>query len=187
MKTLPLAAAAIAIHIALGLLTLHSGPTGLDRFAFDVLDPLVTQDLREFARVFTDLGSFPVVAIPAVAAAIYAAGAGRKEQAIALLVGVLAVVLLTSVAKEIWDRPRPSGRFYDPGGFSFPSGHSAQSITWIAAARVLDVRWVQVAAAALAVTIGASRLYLHVHYLTDVLGGFALGVAVLAPVLARTR
>ena len=52
---------------------------------------------------------------------------------------------------------------------------------------MLDRRWLTTAAAALAVTIGASRLYLHVHYLTDVLGGFALGVAVFAPVLARKR
>lgn len=182
-----LAFAALAVHVGLGLLVHDHVALGVDRVAFDVLDPLVDPHVRDVVRVLTDLGSFPVVVVAAVAAALFAAGGGRQKQALALLVGVLAVSVLNSIAKEIWDRPRPIGRFYDPGGNSYSSGHSAQAITWIAAARVLDVKWVSVAAAALAGMIGVSRLYLHVHYLTDVLGGFALGVAVFAPVLARSR
>jgi undecaprenyl-diphosphatase len=57
---------------------------------------------------------------------------------------------------------------------------------WVAAAVATGRRAFIAVAAVVAVTIGVSRLYLHVHYLTDVLGGFALGTAVFAPVLART-
>lgn len=177
------AVAALAVNVVLGLLTQDRGPLGVDRVAFDVIDPVVDQDAREVVRVLTDLGSFPVVALVAAAGAVAASARDRLPLAFLLLIGTLMVVVLNSVAKEIWDRPRPATRFYDPLSSSFPSGHAAQAIVWIAAARVLDRRWLTAVAAALAVTIGASRLYLHVHYLTDVLGGFALGVALLAPVL----
>jgi undecaprenyl-diphosphatase len=103
------------------------------------------------------------------------------------MAGVLAIIFLVGAAKHGWARPRPAGRYYDPQGHSYPSGHSAYALVWISAALLTGRRAFIVAAAVVAVTIGAARLYLHVHYLTDVLGGFALGTAVFAPVLARTR
>jgi undecaprenyl-diphosphatase len=138
-------------------------------------------------RVFTDVGSFPVVAVVALTAAFLAQRAGRLEAALLLVAGLLAVYVLETLAKGIWDRPRPPERFYDPRGLSFPSGHSAQAITWIAAACVIGRRGLVAAAVVLAMAIGLSRLYLHVHYLTDVLGGFALGTALFAPLLITTR
>ena len=84
---------------------------------------------------------------------------------------------------------------------SFPSAHSAYSVTLVACATVLvraGVGWaVRIAAITVAVAlvafVGATRVYLGVHYLTDVLGGIALSVSiwslvgVLALVVGRVR
>lgn len=182
------AVAALAVQVVLGLVVEgHPGPLGVDRAAYDVLDPIEGREGREVMRVFTDVGSLPVVALVAGLAALFATRAGRTDQALLLLLGLLAVVVLEGYAKGLWGRPRPVERFYEPGGLSFPSGHSAQAITWIAAACVIGRRGLIAAAVVLALAIGLSRLYLHVHYLTDVVGGFALGTALFAPVLIGTR
>lgn len=62
-----------------------------------------------------------------------------------------------------------------PGSFSFPSGHSGSSFAAAASVWRMDRRWGRWALA-LAVLIGFSRLYLSVHYLTDILAGSVLGL-----------
>ena len=85
--------------------------------------------------------------------------------------------------------PRPSGGLVDVAGFSYPSGHASHSIVyvWIAVTAAIRLRpgmrrgtALIVAAFLLAVLIGLSRVYLGVHYLSDVSGGWAFGVAVFA-------
>ncbi|MFG1921683.1 phosphatase PAP2 family protein [Cryptosporangium sp. NPDC048952] len=82
------------------------------------------------------------------------------------------------------DRPDPLLRAVTEDGFSFPSGHSASSlvvlctVAWLVSMAVPDrtVRaTVWVAAVPLALAIGLSRIYLGVHYPTDVLAGWVLG------------
>lgn len=187
MRVALLIAAGLAVHVLLGLATLHSGPVGIDRAAFDALAPIVSRQGRDVARVVTEIGSYPAIVLVGALAGAVAVRRGRRDEALALAVGVVLLILVVTVSKEIWDRPRPVGRFYDPQGQSFPSGHSAYVITWIAAAVAVGGRRLVLAAVAVAVVIGLCRLYLHVHYLTDVLAGYALGLAVFAPVLARSR
>jgi membrane-associated phospholipid phosphatase len=68
-------------------------------------------------------------------------------------------------------------------GLSYPSGHASLSVTYLAIGVLLSRRLptriaLVVVGAALAVAIGLSRVYLRVHYLTDVVGGWAVGLAV---------
>jgi undecaprenyl-diphosphatase len=185
VRTALLALAGAAAFVALGLITHHHHEVGIDRAAFDLLRPLRGDVGLHVVRVVTELGSYPAVVVVGVAGAIYAARNGEERAALALALGVLAVIFVVGATKHAWDRPRPLGRYYDPQGHSYPSGHSAYAIVWISAAMLTGRRALIVAAAVVAATIGIARLYLHVHYLTDVLGGFALGTAVFAPVLAR--
>jgi undecaprenyl-diphosphatase len=140
-----------------------------------------------FERV-TWLGNVPVlVSVTATAAAVLAWKRSRME----LLLLILAVVgaeILTVGLKLGFHRERPF--FSDPlaseSSYSFPSGHASVSlavygtIAFIAARQLSNVRArlaLLVAAAILIMLIGISRLYLGVHFLTDVIAGFSLGLA----------
>ncbi len=97
------------------------------------------------------------------------------------------------VAKDATDRPRPSGQHSHTEGLAYPSGHAAYSIAYVACAIVLargGHRWATRVGArddrvVLAAAVAASRVYLRAHYLSDVIGGLALGTAIYALVGRR--
>jgi membrane-associated phospholipid phosphatase len=135
----------------------------------------------------TALGSTAVLALVVGTAAAYLALRRRGREA-ALLVGTLAgAQLLTWILKAIFERPRPT--FEDPvttaSWFSFPSGHALSSIAvygalayiFVGGLRSTRARAVVAGVALLVAMIGFSRLYLGVHYLTDVLAGYSAGLA----------
>lgn len=87
------------------------------------------------------------------------------------------------IIKKSVGRDRPSTRISDddmkinkPKDHSFPSGHSASSFCAFTVTLLCCPVWIWLPALALAGTIAFSRMYLRVHYLTDVIGGIALGV-----------
>ncbi len=86
--------------------------------------------------------------------------------------------------KEWVDRPRPPGGLVDVKGMAYPSGHAAHSIfyVWLSVTIAVRLRPDMARKAALvsggivlAALVGLSRVYLNVHYLSDVFGGWALG------------
>ena len=97
---------------------------------------------------------------------------------------------LSSLMKEAVHRPRPpaAGWLVHASGWAFPSGHTTQATAaWgilcvlACTGRSTKVRAALVSAAALIVLlVAASRYYLGVHWVTDVLAGISLGVAILA-------
>ena len=95
--------------------------------------------------------------------------------------------IAVNAAKAGVDRPRPAGPLVETSGSSFPSGHAAYSTIWIALAVVVARALPGVAsraalvggAVAIAAVVGLSRIYLRVHYWSDVAAGWALGAAVL--------
>ncbi|HEX3622001.1 MAG TPA: phosphatase PAP2 family protein [Acidimicrobiales bacterium] len=115
---------------------------------------------------------------------------GRGRLALFLVVTTLGGGLLDTVVKIAVNRPRPS--LVDPvataHGKSFPSGHAMSSTIGYGALLLVflpviapRVRpWVIAGFAVLVAAIGFSRLALGVHYVTDVLGGYVLGLAWLA-------
>ena len=96
------------------------------------------------------------------------------------------------VAKDLFRLPRPA--YYRPelarveqGGYGLPSGHSQTTMTfWGAVAVWAGKTWVRVAAAVLILMVGFSRIYLGVHFPTDVLAGWGIGAVLLALFFAVT-
>jgi membrane-associated phospholipid phosphatase len=135
----------------------------------------------------TTLGSTPVLALVAGAAAVYLVRRGRGRDAALLAVTLIGAQLLTWILKATFERPRPS--FEDPvataSWFSFPSGHALSSVAvygalaylFVSGGRSSQARALLAGLALLVALIGFSRLYLGVHYLTDVLAGYSAGLA----------
>ena len=127
-----------------------------------------------------------------MATAIFAAVRRRPIEAVSLIAGWLIVFVLVQITKTAYDRARPPEGLVDTFNAAYPSGHSAYAISLIACATVLvraGVGWaVRIAAVTVAVilaaVVGVTRIYLRAHFLTDVLGGFALAAGDL---VARRR
>jgi undecaprenyl-diphosphatase len=120
--------------------------------------------------------------------------AGRRWLGFAWVVAIAGNGLLNQTLKQVFERVRP---LHDDGlvaaqGFSFPSGHSSGAVVAYGMLAYVATRWLPprwhlaawLAALALAFTIGASRMFLRVHYASDVLAGFATGSAWLAVCIA---
>jgi undecaprenyl-diphosphatase len=115
---------------------------------------------------------------------------GRRWLALGWVVALAGNGLLNQTLKQIFSRVRPlhPDSLVLAQGFSFPSGHSSGALVACGmlaylALRLLPERWhlpTLVAAVALAFTVGASRLFLSVHFASDVVAGFASGTAWLA-------
>ncbi|MBU3673671.1 MAG: phosphatase PAP2 family protein [Solirubrobacteraceae bacterium] len=100
--------------------------------------------------------------------------------------GMLLTIGFVRLGKSVLERPRPADAVIDVSGYSFPSGHAAYAVAWIALA-VIAVRlvpslrgrwWLVGAAIAVAVIVALTRVYLRVHWLSDVLAG--AGVAAMS-------
>ena len=150
-----------------------------------------TPTLTESMKFISLLGSWPVVTGICLFMALYFAWERSRYPLVALMLTVPVGMLLNGMLKYAFHRSRPS--WDDPvlilGSFSFPSGHAMAATLlygFLAAFGVKKVRawrWrvlVVLSAGMLVVMIGFSRLYLGVHYLSDVLAGMAAGSAWLA-------
>lgn len=144
--------------------------------------------VREMARDVTSLGSFTVLGIVTFAAVVYLLFTGRRAAALLVLMAVVGGATINSLLKFQFERPRPD--LFVPAAkvftASFPSGHAALSaITYLTLAallaRMTDSRrlrsYYMTVAITLTCLIGASRVYLGVHYPTDVLAGWCIGSA----------
>lgn len=120
---------------------------------------------------------------------IVAFAPGRRPGACCAL-NLALVVVLNQVLKFIVQRPRPEGfRLAAETGFSFPSGHSMVAMAFFGLLIWMVWRYERdravrigcsVALAVLIVAVGVSRIYLGVHYASDVVAGFCASLAWLA-------
>lgn len=143
-----------------------------------------------FLKIVTLLGTPPWFFLIVAVAAIYLWRRSRMRLAAYLVTTSIVGGIIDSVVKIVVDRPRPS--LEEPillaHGKSFPSGHAMSSTVVYGALLltfmpVIPKRFRRPAIGAvvfLVLAIGFSRLALGVHYLTDVLGGYALGASWLA-------
>jgi membrane protein DedA with SNARE-associated domain/membrane-associated phospholipid phosphatase len=160
----------------------------LDDMAFDIADAIYSEPVKDVLVWVTALGTLPVVGLVVAATALWAVVRRRYLDAAALVAGFLLTWLAVDVAKAAYDRPRPPGAHVITEGQSFPSGHAAFAVSWVACAVVLvrggagiATRFAAVTAAiVLVVAIALTRVYLRAHYLSDVEGGLALATAIFA-------
>ncbi len=181
-----LAVASFVLVAYTAIVSGDAGPTPGDMTAADLVDSLQTGWLTDIAKAVTELGSSGIVLPLALICAAALAVRGRWPEVGVLVVGMLITYIGVHELKAATDRPRPDGALVASQGSSFPSGHAAHSVfyVWLAVTVVMRLRpgmtrgaLVVVAGIAVSALVGLSRVYLDVHYMSDVNAGWALGAA----------
>lgn len=128
----------------------------------------------------TTIGSGPVRGPLAIAGALWLYRAGRRREAIAFTLAVASAAIALPLLKLLFDRARPDAlwQLVSEDKASFPSGHAlGAAVTFpllgLFAGRAMGMGL----GIALACVIGLSRVFLGVHWLSDVIGGWLLGAA----------
>jgi undecaprenyl-diphosphatase len=164
----------------------NPGPTPGDETAQEIVDHLQAGVLTSVAKAITWLGAGGIVTALAAICAALLAWRRRWTEFWVLIAGMALTQTGIDVLKDAIDRPRPADPLVASSDSSFPSGHAAHSVfyLWLAVTIVLRLRPGMARGAAVVSTgfaltalIGLSRVYLDVHYLSDVSAGWALGAA----------
>jgi len=154
----------------------------------DPNDPIGPRTFEESMRDVTAIGGFTVLTLVTVVAVLAFLFHRRPRHAAVMAGTVILAQFCSEFLKQVYDRPRPDlvshGSYVYSG--SFPSGHSmlaaATYFTLAVLIASLEPRRATkvmtfVTAGLLVVGVGFSRVYLGVHWPTDVLGGWCLGAA----------
>ncbi|GGD15118.1 phosphatase PAP2 family protein [Aureimonas glaciei] len=192
---LGVAAAAVYAFFAIAGEVMEGDTHGFDaeillalRSAADPANPLGPRWMQEVLRDFTALGGHAVLTLITLAVAGFLWMQGKRRSMVLVLAAILSGFLLSSLLKLGFARPRPDLVPHGTTTYtaSFPSGHAMLSaivyLTLAAlVARVQETRLMKIylltVACLLTVTIGFSRVYLGVHWPTDVIAGWSAGAA----------
>lgn len=163
-------------------------PILLDRQAFALMGRLRMPAAVDAMALLTDIGSGVVVGVVMLAAVLWLLWRRELLEGLALLTATGLTYAAVRGFKASEARARPPDGLVEVSNLSFPSGHAAYAVGYIAIAvalaRVLPSfayrAALVVAAVVVAALVGLSRVYLHVHYLSDVIGGWALSAALFA-------
>lgn len=140
------------------------------------------------ARLATYLGGVAGTALVTLVALIVLWRARRLLDAVFVVACVAGITVILTVLKNVFERERPQfgSAIPLPHSYSFPSGHAGTAIVLYgalglllaerAASRRRAAAWLALAVA-LVLAIGASRVLLNVHFVSDVLAGYAIGLA----------
>jgi undecaprenyl-diphosphatase len=154
----------------------------------DLSDPIGPGWLEEAMRDLTALGGTTVLVMVTLTACGYLVMTGKAQSAYVLAASVIGAMLLSQALKFGFGRPRPDlvphgARVYT---LSFPSGHAMMSTAVFLTLAALIARtqektrvkiFVIAVAVIVAILVGASRVYLGVHWPTDVIAGWAGGTS----------
>src|SRR5919106_1707130 len=193
------AAVALALFVWLGYQVRSGEPTDFDLTARAWVRSLETAELSAVMWGSSVYGA-PLRLLPlGLATAAVFLLRGWRRGAVLVLVTLAGAAVLDLGLKEIFARARPQA-FFDyylvPESFSFPSGHALFAVCFFGGLAVLLSHrlrgWLaQILVWAIALVliflIGVSRVYLGVHYPTDVIGGFAVGIVWVASVALGDR
>jgi len=171
----------------------------MDAAAFRVALAAHSPWLTGIATVVTTIGNTSVLTMLSILVGLWLARIGSRRRLVAFAATMIGGSLLNVLLKSSTERPRPT--VFEPlvhaSGFSFPSGHSMGSMLFFGSlgyvlAVTLETHpaW-RISAVVLclgaAVAIGLSRVYLGVHYLSDVAGGFSAGMCWIGVCIAATE
>lgn len=160
--------------------------TGADTKAFAIAHSLVSNGMTEIMEAITFFGSHYFLIPANVLLCVYFLFRKKSRYSIKISAIALSSVLIMFGLKLLFNRHRPLIPLLAPAkGLSFPSGHAFMSVCFYGLLMIIIwkeerphpvLKWVLLLLIiALLLFIGFSRIYLRVHYFTDVLAGYSIG------------
>jgi membrane-associated phospholipid phosphatase len=187
-----LVAVLLALAAAVWLYTAFTGvgPALVDRALHSESIEVRSGALTTLAVIVTNVGNTVSMAVLATVVAAWCWYAGRRADALLAIGAMAGAYALFRALKVLLDRPRPpaADRLVDAANQSLPSGHATMSIVVMGTLVVLAWRGRTTATRAVLVAVtavwvgavGATRVYLGVHWFSDVIAGWLVGAAWLA-------
>lgn len=147
---------------------------------------LISDFVTPIAKFITNFGGAIFLSIATVMLFLFIK---NKKIGLSIISNIIIITVLNQLLKRILQRPRPTEfRIVEETGYSFPSGHSMVSMAFYGYLIYLIyryiknkyVKWTLITILSILIClIGISRIYLGVHYTSDVLGGFLLSISYL--------
>lgn len=149
-----------------------------------IQNPLLTKFSEILALIFDPI---TLIAISFIIS-IYLYIKSSKKQGILFASAIFLTGVLIKISKEIFQRARPLNQIISETGFSFPSGHTTMAVVFfglilyiVSKRKSKKIKKIDSLIALLIILLmGFTRIYLRVHWLTDVIGGFILGGIILS-------
>lgn len=176
----------LTILIVTGNLQWFDDP--IREWVYSIRNPALTEVLK----VITYMGNWQTITLLCIVLLLFRKT--RLRYGVPVSAGAIFVTIFNRIIKLIFKRPRPEESLHliEEGGYSFTSGHSITSMVvfglliYLVRKYVKNRKAANILTAALAVPwifIGLSRIYMGVHFPSDVLAGWALGAAVLVGII----
>lgn len=147
--------------------------------------------LTNIMKAITFLGSASCIIILTI---ILLITIKNNKTKLLIILNIIIATLLNQILKYVVQRPRPNNPLVEETGFSFPSGHSMVSLAFYGLLTYLilksNIKHKKIIVAfllILIIAIGISRIYLSVHYPSDVLGGFLIATSYLIIFIELTK
>ncbi|MGN1269641.1 MAG: phosphatase PAP2 family protein [Clostridia bacterium] len=158
-----------------------------DMKVYSFISNFISQNNTIIMKVITEVASATILCGMCATILIFIK---NKKYGLLIAINLFISTVLNIILKNIFDRARPEGyRLIEAGGFSFPSGHSMASMTfygfliYLILKKVQNkyIKWTSVIILSIIIlAVGISRIYLGVHYASDVIGGFCFSIIYLA-------
>ncbi len=141
--------------------------------------------LIHFSRLIEMIFEPMFLVVASVFLSIYLFFKKSKKQAVFFVSTILVSGILVEILKEVFRRARPLNSVFYESGFSFPSGHATIAVVFFGLiAYIFTKKKMKLptifTTTAIILLIGFTRIYLRAHWLSDVVGGFVVGGAILA-------
>lgn len=155
---------------------------------------LISDFVTPIAKFITNFGGAIFLSIATVTLFLVIK---NKKIGLSIISNIVIITVLNQLLKRILQRPRPTEfRIVEETGYSFPSGHSMVSMAFYGYLIYLIYRYIKnkyvkwiliIILSILICLIGISRIYLGVHYTSDVLGGFLLSISYLVVYISSIK
>lgn len=173
----------LTLVIYVTIMVLNNNLIGIDSSFYNLIkEYLFSDNMTKIIKIITFFGSSLCIIIISILLVILV-----RDKNIKVLIcsNLILVTLFNQLLKHIIKRPRPYYKIIEENGYSFPSGHSMVSMAFYGLLIYLIYKYIRnkylrysliIILSILIILIGISRIYLGVHYTTDVVCGYLLAI-----------